>query len=182
MLNSGVKWVNIPLVDTTRKPNALVFTGTYEHTIDGKNRLAIPAELRAQLKEESDGSNVFLYVTLGEGQAMCLYTQRRFEQRADELDHSELDPDQLLSYERLMFSLARRVEVDKQGRIRLPDNLLKMAKLEPEVVLIGVKDHMEIRDRESWQAHVKQMLDLQPQILMNPRRAMGRPTPPRAPK
>ena len=113
---------------------------------------------------------------LGEGQALCLYTESGFEQRAAELDHSELEPDQLLAYERLMFSLARRVEVDKQGRIRLPENLLKMAKLGSEIVLIGVKDHLEIRDRETWQTHVQQMLMSQPQILMNPRRAMHRIT------
>ena len=40
----------------------------------------------------------------------------------------------------------------------------------------------KIRDRQTWQSHVQQMLELQPQILMNPRRAMGRPAPPRAPK
>jgi len=118
--------------------------------------------------------SVHLFVTLGEGQALCLYTEERFEQRAAELDHSELDSDQLLGYERLMFSLAKRVEMDKQGRVRLPENLLKMAKLDPDVVLIGVKDHLEIRNRQAWYTHVQQMLELQPQILMNPRRAMGR--------
>lgn len=153
----------------------MVFTGTYEHSIDAKNRLAIPSDVRSLLNSTADQSQgTYLYITLGEGQALCLYTQQGFEQRADELDQSELDPDQLLAYERLMFSLAKRVEVDKQGRIRLPENLVQMAKLESDVVLIGVKDHMEIRDREAWQTHVKQILDLQPQILMNPRRAMKR--------
>ena len=106
---------------------------------------------------------------LGEGQALCLYTETGFEQRAAELDHSELDPDQLLAYERLLFSLAKRVEIDKQGRVRLPENLLKMAELGSDVVLIGVKDHLEIRCREAWYTHVQQMLELQPQIMMNPR-------------
>lgn len=153
----------------------MVFTGTYEHSIDAKNRLAIPADVRSLLQKGTDGSvPVHLFATLGEGQALCLYTEDGFEQRAAELDHSELEPDQLLAYERLMFSLARRVELDKQGRVRLPENLLKMAKLGSDVVLIGVKDHLEIRDRQAWQSHVQQMLQLQPQILMNPRRAMGR--------
>lgn len=160
----------------------MVFTGTYEHSIDAKNRLAIPAEVRAQLQTDADHARpAHLYVTLGEGQALCLYTERSFEKRAEELDHSNLEPDQLLAYERLMFSLARRVELDGQGRVRLPENLLQMAKLKADVVLIGVKDHLEVRDREVWQSHVKHMLELQPQLLMNPRRAMGRGTPPRGP-
>lgn len=153
----------------------MVFTGTYEHSIDAKNRLAIPSDVRALLQSRIDrDQSTYLYVTLGEGQALCLYTEEGFEQRAEELDHSELDPDQLLTYERLMFSLARRVELDKQGRVRLPDNLLTKAGLGSDVVLLGVKDHLEVRDRVVWQEHVQQMLELQPQILMNPRRAMGR--------
>ena len=157
----------------------MVFTGTYEHSIDTKNRLAIPSDVRALLQKESGRSKpITLFVTLGEGHALCLYTEAGFEQRASELDHSSLDTDQLLAYERLMFSLAKRVDVDKQGRIRLPDNLLKMSGVGSDVVLIGVKDHLEIRDRQAWQTHVQQMLELQPQVLMNLRRAMGRKGPP----
>lgn len=155
----------------------MVFTGTYEHRIDSKKRLAIPSEIRGQIQAE-EGSNqgaagiLYLYVTLGEGQALCLYTEAGFEQRAEELDHSELDPEQLLTYERLLFSLARRVEIDKQGRVRLPEQLLAMAKFDTEVVLIGVKDHLEIRDRQTWKEHVASALETYPGIRMNPRRAM----------
>ncbi len=153
----------------------LVFTGTYEHAIDAKHRLAVPAEVRAMLADEArpDGA-IHLFVTLGEDQALCLYTEAGFARRADELDRSELAAEQLLAYERLMFSLARRVEMDKQGRVRLPDNLLKMTGLEGDVVLIGVKDHLEIRDRRKWQAYVNQTLAARPDMLMNPRRLMRR--------
>ncbi len=177
MLQCGALWDRIPNSNVLFRwsANALVFTGTYEHSIDAKNRLAIPSEVRALLQKDQDGpESIHLFVTLGEGQALCLYTEKGFEHRASDLDHSELEPDQLLTYERLMFSLARRVEIDKQGRVRLPENLLKMASLNLDVVLIGVKDHLEVRDRQAWQTHVQQMLKLQPQILMNPRRAMGR--------
>lgn len=155
----------------------MVFTGTYEHSIDSKNRLAIPAEIRGQVQREAgvtEGEPVYLYVTLGDDQALSLYTEQGFEQRARELDNSELDAEELLAYERLLFSLARRVELDRQGRVRLPDNLLKQTGLESEVVLLGVKDHLEVRSRAAWQAHVQEVLRAAPQILMNPRRAMRR--------
>ena len=157
----------------------LVFTGTYAHSIDSKKRLAIPSEVRAQLERAAGQPSqdpVYLYVTLGEGQALCLYTEQGFEQRATELLQSELEPDPLFSYERLFCSLARLVEIDKQGRIRLPEYLLSKAALSSEVVLIGCNDHMEIRDRAAWNEYVEQALATQPQ-LMNPRRAMR---PPRA--
>ena len=158
--------------------HALVFTGTYEHAIDAKNRLAIPAEIRALLRRNrpESGEPLGLYVTCGEGQLLCLYTDEGFEQRAAELDKSELETEQLLAYERVMFSLARRVEVDDQGRVRLPEQLQKMVQLPQEVVILGVKDHLEVRGRDAWYAEVKQILAQQPQMLMNPRRAMRRPS------
>lgn len=153
----------------------MVFTGTYEHAIDAKNRLAIPSEVRGQLQRRGGQQTeraIGFYVTLGEGQVLCLYTVEGFEQRATELDRSELEADELLAYERLMFSLAQRVEMDKQGRVRLPENLLKRSSLGNDVVLIGVKDHLEVRDREAWLAYVQEVLVSDPKVLMNPRRAM----------
>ena len=157
----------------------MVLTGTYEHTIDAKHRLAIPAEIRAQVRRPAGGKTdgtTYLYVTLGEGQALCLYTEEEFQKRSDELDQSDRAPDDVLAYETLFYSLARRVEMDKNGRVRLPEKLLEMAKLDPQVVVLGVKDHLEIRDRAAWAQHVEQTLATMPQILMNPRRAMRRPT------
>lgn len=153
----------------------MVFTGTYEHTIDSKNRLAIPSDIRHQIQRQmgtAEGDTIYLYVTLGEDQALALYTEEGFEQRAKELDNSQLDAAELLAYERLLFSLARRVELDKQGRVRLPESLLKQVELESEVVLLGVKDHLEVRDRQQWLEYVQQVMRQQPGMLMNPRRAM----------
>ena len=151
----------------------MVFTGTYEHTIDAKNRLAIPAEIRTQVQTEPgrhQRAPIVFQVTAAEGQALYLYTEAGFQQRADDLLNSNTETDQLLTYERLWFSMARRIEMDSAGRIRIANSLLERAQLENEVVLLGVNDHLEIRDRRTWHAYVDQILTEQPQILMNPRR------------
>ena len=151
----------------------MVFTGTYEHAIDAKNRLAIPAEIRAQVHAEPGrqaGGPIVFQVTAGEGQSLYLYTEAAFQQRAEELLNSDAETDQLLTYERLWFSMARRIEMDSAGRIRIADSLLKRARLGGEVVLLGVNDHLEVRDRRTWQEYVDQILTEQPQILVNPRR------------
>ena len=150
----------------------MVFTGTYAHTIDAKQRLAIPAEIRSQICGSDRADETYVYVTLGEDGALCIYTDQGFEQRAEELDQSEMDYDELQRYELLFYSLSRRVKIDKQGRIQLPDHLLKRTKIGTEVVLIGGKDHVEVRDRESWLAYVDRTLKENPKLLMNPRRAM----------
>jgi MraZ protein len=158
----------------------LVFTGTYEHTIDAKNRLAIPADIRSQILDESTrggegakgGGPVFVYITLGEDQSLNLYTEARFEQRSAELDRSELPAEKLLEYEQVMYSLTGRVEIDQQGRVRLPDHLLQKSGLKSEVTLIGVKDHLEIHDRTQWRERLEKVLSENRGLLMNPRRAM----------
>lgn len=154
----------------------MVFTGTYEHSIDAKNRLAVPAEVRAEIAREPGfdaNGPVVLFVTLGEGDSLSLYTQREFEKRAEALEHSERDAEELLEYERLVFSLANRVELDGQGRVRLPDNLLEMTGLKGDVTLIGARDHLEIRDRAKWKAYLAESLAKRAKVLtMNPRQAM----------
>ncbi len=155
----------------------MLFVGTFEHAIDAKHRLAIPAEIRERLDPERDGRG--FYASIAEGPTLCLYTQRSFEKRAEQLDASPLPADQVLEYEQVFYSLARPVDLDKQGRIRLPDSLLKMAGLGRDVVLIGVKDHLEIHDREQWTNHMTQTLAQRPELLMNPRRISG-PTRPNA--
>jgi transcriptional regulator MraZ len=153
----------------------LVFTGTYDHTIDSKNRLAIPAEIRTRIIRSAntgDDDAIFLYVTLAKDETLCLYTEKGYDKQANELDNSEMDPKELLEYERVFYSLSRSVEFDKQGRITLPANLLERAGLGSEVVLIGVKDHLEVRDRKAWYDYLEQKLKDQPDILMNPRLAM----------
>ena len=159
----------------------LVFTGTYEHSIDAKNRLAIPAPIRAQIQRAAgagEGDAIGLFIIPGEtgpdGGSLNIYTEADFEKRANELDQSELDAEELLEYERILFSMAARVEIDKQGRVRLPDSLIALASLNSDVVLLGVKDHLEIRDRLAWNNHIKQQLSKNSALLMNPRRMMRR--------
>lgn len=156
----------------------MVFTGTYEHTIDAKNRLAIPAEIRQQLRRASNAAKddpIYLYVTAGEGESLCLYTEKEFERRAEQLDQSDRNPDEILAYETLFYSISRRVELDKNGRVRLPENMLAFATISNEVVLLGVKDHLQIRNRKTWQDYLDQALANDGRLLVNPRRVLKRP-------
>ena len=153
----------------------MVFTGEYEHTIDSKNRLSIPSDIRTLMRAElrGDGAEpLVLYVTLGESGSLCLYSESGFNERAEELKSSNAEPDFLLAFEALWFSLARRIEIDSAGRLRLPENLMKRTDLGPQVVLLGMNDHLEIRDRDTWKQYVDQVLEDRRQMLMNPRRAV----------
>lgn len=155
----------------------MVFTGTHDHTIDKKNRLAIPADVRNKIKREAGqprdwDESIILYVTLGKDEALCLYTEKGYEKRAEELDHSEIDTQELIDYETYFYAMTQEIEIDKQGRVTLPGDLLERSGLTSEVVLIGVKDHLEVRDRKTWYKKLNRALKDRPEILRNPRLAM----------
>lgn len=157
----------------------MLFVGTYEHTIDAKQRLAIPSGIRQRLDRASQGEA--LYAVIQEGPTLCLYTEEGFEKRAEELDHSDWPAEELLLYEQMFYANAERLEVDKQGRIRLPERLLELAGLGRDAVVLGVKDHMQVHDREAWRERMERLKADRPDLMKNPRRVMrtggGKTTP-----
>jgi MraZ protein len=125
--------------------------GEFEHTIDDKNRLTLPAKFRQAL---SGG----LVITRGMDGCLYCYPQAEWEQLV-ESRLARLDP---LSREgrlmhRYFFAGASEAEPDKQGRVLVPATLAREAGIGREVVIAGVRDHLEIWDRAAWRGHVKEM-------------------------
>lgn len=123
-----------------------IFSGTSEHTIDAKNRLAVPKKFRERIDPEVEGAG--LYVVPGRPSTyLWLYTERRFEEISNQWS-SDLIPDSdRLYWEQTFFPEAERVEFDGQGRVLLPDRLIQAAGLGREVLICGVRDHIEIRPK-----------------------------------
>jgi MraZ protein len=125
--------------------------GEYEHTIDDKNRLTLPAKFRQAFEKG---------LVLTRGIERCLVAYPRAEWAATvESRLRELDP---LSKEgrlmqRYFFSGAAEAEVDKQGRVMVPSPLGDYAGLGKEVVVAGIRDHLEIWDRASWRAYLDEI-------------------------
>ncbi|MCP4759555.1 MAG: hypothetical protein GY894_03735 [Planctomycetes bacterium] len=150
----------------------MLFTGEYEHTIDAKYRLAIPAEIRAGLDAAKHGTA--FYVAPGTTDTLWLWPERLFERMAQASEASLLPDEDLLEFEELLYSQASRVEIDKSGRIRLPERLVRQASLGSSVVLLGVKDHLELRDPERWARQRDEKLAKQAEIMMRARRVLQR--------
>jgi MraZ protein len=125
--------------------------GEYEHTIDDKNRLTLPAKFRGDF---ADG------VVVTRGLDGCLYAYRRPDW--DRLVDDRLATLDTLSQEgrrmqRFFFSGAAEAELDKQGRVMLPAALIDHAKLGRDVVVAGVHDHLEIWDRDAWRRELAEV-------------------------
>lgn len=122
------------------------FTGQYDRTIDAKNRIQLPSQLREAIDVEREGSGLF--ITLGEHRGtLSIYTERGFETLAARIE-TEFDsgPDSL-RFELQFYALASRVDIDKQGRFVLPINLVKKAGLGEEVFLVGQKNRIDVWNR-----------------------------------
>lgn len=150
----------------------MLFTGEYEHTVDAKGRLAIPSEIRNRLDPAVHGRG--LYLAPGPSDALWLWPAKTFERMAAASEASLLPDEDLLEFEELLYSQSTHVELDSAGRIRIPERLLNMAQLGSSVVLLGVKDHLELRDPQRWASQRDTRLAQQADIMVRARQAMRR--------
>lgn len=122
-----------------------MFLGEYEHTIDEKGRLAIPARFRSEL---ADG----LFLTRGLDRCLVLWSAegwRAIAERIKALPMMQADARRL---QRLFFSGAVNTEPDKLGRVVIPSFLRAYAELESEVVIVGLLNRAEIWSKRLWEA------------------------------
>lgn len=126
-----------------------MFLGEYEHTLDDKGRLTLPARFR----EAFAGGCV---VTRGMDGCLVVYTREAWDRfvsvRLEGLDPFSREARQMA---RFLFAGAAEAEPDRQGRVMIPPVLVGHAKLDREVVVAGVRDHVEIWDRATWRAHLE---------------------------
>ncbi len=124
----------------------VVFTGQYERSLDVKNRIQLPSQLRSAIDPERDGATLF--VTLGEYRGtLSIFTERGFEELAARIETEFMPGPESRRFELQFYGLASRMELDKQGRFVVPDRLRKKARLEEEVFLVGQKNRIDIWNR-----------------------------------
>ena len=125
--------------------------GEYEHTIDEKNRLTLPARFR---KELAGG----LVVTRGLDRCLVAFPRESWQENVRGR-LSVLDPlhEETRKMRRFFFANATEAEPDKQGRVMIPPALLRHASLTRDVVVAGMDDHLEIWDRAAWREHLTEI-------------------------
>jgi MraZ protein len=163
-----------PRVKLLRNPTeaiCVLFTGEYEYQIDAKQRMAIPAEIRSRMSPEDEGEA--LYLVPGANGALWLWPERTFERLASAMEGSLLPGEEMMDLEELLFPQSRRLEIDKAGRVRLPEQMLAEYGLGQTVVILGMKDHLELRDPQQWKALRQQKLAKQAEIMRRARQALA---------
>lgn len=132
----------------------MFFLGQYHHNVDEKGRLTIPARFRDLLAAEG------AYVVQGFDRNLMVLTVSKYEALSERLTRMSLTDPTARLLRRLLFSTADRVEVDKAGRILIPQFLRQSAALDGDAVIVGVGDYFEIWSPESWSAQAGQLQDM----------------------
>lgn len=130
----------------------VLFTGEFRRNLDDKLRVAIPKRVRGLFKDDDVSA---CYVAPGTDGSLAIFTEESFTQLAERLSHAKPTGQNTRAFSRLFYARAERVEIDSQGRIRIPNELGTLAGLTKEVVLIGVRDHLEIWDAGRWDEYLK---------------------------
>jgi MraZ protein len=128
----------------------MLLTGTFVRAIDEKQRIAIPKRLRDALGASAAAG---LYVTPGTDGSLAIYTEDVLTSLGGRLSAASPTQQEVRTFSRLFYAQAERVEMDSQSRIRLPPQLVTLAGISTEAVLLGVQDHMELWDRQRWETY-----------------------------
>ena len=131
----------------------MLLTGTFTRALDEKLRVAVPKAVRDLLESSPEKA---VYVAPGTDGSLVIHTEESFQRLADRLSQASPTRQDVRAYTRLFYAQAQRVELDPQGRVRIPPPLAAWAELEKEVVLLGVQDHLELWSAQRWQAYLAQ--------------------------
>ena len=124
-----------------------MFYGEYEHTLDNKGRVIIPAKFREIVKEKYVDK---FYITRGLDQCLFVFTEEGWKSQEKKFRDMPFTKGEARQFNRLYFSGACDVVCDKQGRILIPDYLKKYAEIDEDVMIIGVSDRIEIWSKDKW--------------------------------
>ncbi|MCR4275743.1 MAG: division/cell wall cluster transcriptional repressor MraZ [Candidatus Wolfebacteria bacterium] len=123
-----------------------MFIGEFTHTLDTKGRMAVPVKFRGKL-----GTNAI--ITRGLDHCLFVFTSQEWETLAQKLIALPLAQANSRAFVRLMLAGAMDVEVDKQGRVLIPDYLRGYAGLGKEIVVAGLYNRIEIWDSQTWKGY-----------------------------
>ena len=134
-----------------------MLVGTFEHRLDVKGRLVIPARFREEL-----GSSVV--ASFGIDRCVSIYSQRSWEGILERLHNLPYSKGKTRDLVRVLLASANEVPIDPAGRILLPQSLRDQAGIEQEVSINGVLDHIEVWDSDKWNAYKARVMETLPEI------------------
>jgi len=129
----------------------MLLTGAYFRSLDEKQRLAIPKKVRDAISTDEE---LTLVIAPGTDGSLALYPQATFHKLAQRIEQTPPNARDVRAFSRMFYARSQPVDVDPQGRLRVPAELAELAGLDKRVVLLGVRDHLELWDQDRWEAYL----------------------------
>ena len=120
-----------------------MFIGEYQHTLDPKNRVIMPSKFREKLGDS-------FVMTKGLDNCLFIYSSQEWSIVEEKLKSLPMTNKDARAFVRFFFAGACECELDKQGRIVMPNHLKDYARIDKELVIIGVSTRIEIWSKEEW--------------------------------
>lgn len=149
----------------------MLFVGEYEHTLDQKQRLSVPSEVREVMDHKIHGEGFM--AAPGANGSLWLWPEKTFHQLSAALGGSLVGDPGMQDFERMVFSQAARVPMDGAGRIRIPDRLLQKFGLTGNIMILGVRDHLELCAPGDWKREQERLQPATEDIWRRARQALA---------
>ena len=146
------------------------FIGQYEHSLDEKGRVVLPAKLRDCIDPKVDGKS--FVVTPGPEDCLFLYTDAEWDRMCEQMEALPKGSPELRQFQRQWHANAEPVGIDKQGRILVPERQRSLVKIQKEIVFAGCQDRIEVWAKAAWdanQASARASFTSQVQEFLGPR-------------
>ncbi len=126
------------------------FVGEYKHSVDNKGRVIIPSRLRNNLKET-------IYLCKGFEKCLLILTSEEIDKISLKTENDSLTNEGKRKFSRAFFSSMVEVVFDSQGRILIPSNLKEYAKINTDVIIVGIGYYIEIWEKEIWEMNISEL-------------------------
>ncbi|HNS31394.1 MAG TPA: division/cell wall cluster transcriptional repressor MraZ [bacterium] len=128
----------------------MVYFGEFRGKTDKQGRIVIPAKLRSPFRDSSEGKNGSVFITKGLENCLFIFSEQVWENQTAKLRELPFTKGDPRTFTRLFFSGAAQSNIDGQGRIIIPFNLIQYAQIKEKIVLIGAGTRIEIWDEKNW--------------------------------
>lgn len=123
-----------------------MFFGRFNHSLDDKGRLVIPSKMREQFSR-------LIYIMKGYDGALAIYKEQEFLKLVEQAEKLDFNKKNTRFYLRSQLASTCELELDKQGRVQIPTQLLNQYKIGKDVIIIGVGDHIEVWDKAIYEKY-----------------------------
>jgi MraZ protein len=128
-----------------------MFLGSYQHSLDPKGRVILPAVFREHLQEG-------LVMTVGHDHCLAVHPTTEWERVLESLNEMPVTGARQRAYGRMLTGLAFAEELDRQGRVTIPPKLREYAQLDKDVAVVGRNTYLELWDAQRWETYREEVI------------------------